>query len=86
MSSVVSIRMDDELKKNFENTCAMLGMNISTAITMFAVKMTREQRVPFEVSIDPFYSEKNIKYLEKVVSDIESGKSKLVEHELIEED
>ena len=32
-----------------------------------------------------FYSERNMKYLEKVITDIESGKSKLVEHDLIEE-
>lgn len=32
-----------------------------------------------------FYSESNIKYLEKVIADIESGKAKLVEHDLIEE-
>jgi addiction module antitoxin, relB/dinJ family len=32
-----------------------------------------------------FYSESNMKYLEKVIADIESGKAKLVEHDLIEE-
>ena len=46
-------------------------------------KVIREKRIPFEVSLDPFYSEQNVRYLEKIVSD--SGKAKLVEHELIEE-
>ena len=32
-----------------------------------------------------FYSESNMKYLEKIITDIESGKSKLTEHDLIEE-
>ena len=32
-----------------------------------------------------FYSESNMKYLEKIITDIESGKAKLVEHDLIEE-
>ena len=32
-----------------------------------------------------FYSEGNMKYLEKIITDIESGKAKLVEHDLIEE-
>jgi addiction module antitoxin, relB/dinJ family len=32
-----------------------------------------------------FYSESNMKYLEKIITDIESRKSKLVEHDLIEE-
>ena len=85
MSTVVSFRMEEDLKENFEKTCAELGMNVTTAITIFALKMTREKRIPFEVSIDPFYSKSNIEYLENVVKDIESGKAKLVEHELIED-
>lgn len=48
-------------------------------------KMTREKRIPFDVSVDPFYSESNMVYLKKVVDDIESGKVVLVEHELIED-
>ena len=32
-----------------------------------------------------FYSESNMKYLEKIITDIETGKAKLVEHDLIEE-
>ena len=47
--------------------------------------MTREKRIPFDVSVDPFYSESNMVYLKKVVDDIESGKVVLVEHELIED-
>ena len=85
MSTTVSFRMDEHLKKDFEKTSSMLRMNVTSAITMFALKMTRVQRIPFEVSIDPFYSEKNMKYLEKVTNDIDSGKAKLTEHELIEE-
>ena len=42
----ISIRMDAELKKNFENFCGAVGMNMSTAINM----CVREQRVPFEIS------------------------------------
>ena len=55
------------------------------AFTIFAKKMRRERRIPFEVSIDPFYSEGNQEYLKKVINDIDSGASKLVEHNLIEE-
>ncbi len=85
MSAVISLRMEDELKKEFEETCSQLGMNITTAVTIFALKMTREKRIPFEVSIDPFYSENNIEYLKRVIKDIESGKTKLKEHELVED-
>ena len=33
---------------------------MTTAITMLAKKMTREKRLPFEVSMDPFYSDENM--------------------------
>ena len=44
-----------------------------------------EKRIPFEVSVDSFYSEKNMKYLEKVITDIETGRANLVEHDLLED-
>lgn len=42
--------MDEELKKNMEQTCQELGMNMTTAITIFAKKLTREKRIPFYLS------------------------------------
>lgn len=82
--AMINFRMDEELKKNMEETCKDLGLSMTTAFTIFAKKMTREKRIPFEVSVDPFYSESNMTYLKKVVEDIESGKAVLAEHELIE--
>ncbi len=35
---------------------------------------------------EEFYSESNMKYLEKVISDIDEGRAKLAEHDLIEAD
>ncbi len=83
--TLVNFRMDEELKQNMEQTCQELGMNMTTAFTIFAKKMTREKRIPFEVSVDPFYSDSNMNYLKKVISDIDSGKAELHEHELIED-
>lgn len=83
--AMINFRMDEELKKNMEETCKDLGLSMTTAFTIFAKKMTREKRIPFEVSVDPFYSESNMTYLKKVVEDIESGKGVLAEHELIED-
>lgn len=84
--TMVNFRMDEDLKKNMESTCKELGMNMSTAFIIFAKKVAREKRIPFDVSVDPFYSEGNMKRLEKIISDIDSGKAKLVEHDLVEVD
>ena len=83
--TMVNFRMDSDLKSSMEQVCNELGMSMTTAFTMFARKMTREQRIPFDVSIDPFYSESNINYLKGIIADIESGKSVLKEHDLIED-
>ena len=81
--TTVSVRMDKNLKKDFNNVCNDLGLSMTTAITMLAKKMTREKRLPFEVSVDPFYSEQNMAELKRRIESVENGTSKLIEHELI---
>lgn len=70
---IVSVRMDETLKQDFDGICQELGMSMTTAITMLAKKMTREKRLPFEVSIDPFYSESNLKALAESVEQMKRG-------------
>ena len=48
----VCIRMDAELKKQFEDFCADVGMSMTTAVTVFAKKAVRENKIPFEISGD----------------------------------
>ena len=83
--AMINFRIDEKIKKALATICREMGMSMTTAFTIFATKVTKEKRIPFEITADPFYSESNMKYLEKVIADIESGKAKLVEHDLIEE-
>ena len=71
--TLVNIRMDEKLKKSMEKTCNELGMTMTTAFTIFAKKMSREKRIPFEVSIDPFYSENNMKSIKKSIEQLNKG-------------
>ena len=57
---------------------------MSAAFGVFARKVSREKRIPFEVSVDPFYSESNIRYLEKKMADYKAGRLNFAEHELME--
>jgi DNA-damage-inducible protein J len=50
---------------------------------MFATKVAREQRLPFAVEPDPFYSESNMDELKRRARNIEAGVN-CQEHELIE--
>ena len=87
--TMVNFRMDEELKRSMENACADMGLSMTTAFTIFAKKVARERRIPFEVSappVDPFYDEENMRYFEEVIARIESGQAKLVEHDLLEDD
>jgi DNA-damage-inducible protein J len=76
--------MDAGLKKQLDEFCHAVGMNTNTAINMFARVVTREQRLPFEVTtnVDPFYSDSNMAYLKEAIAALNAGKG--VEHELIE--
>ena len=81
----ISLRVDDEIKHKAEKTLDEIGLSMSTAINIFLKTVVRENRIPFELTADPFYSKYNIE-LERRVANIRSGKSTLKEHELIEED
>ena len=70
--TTLSVRMDDSLKSDFDKVCNELGLSMTTAITMLAKKLTREIRLPFEVSVDPFYSEENLARLRRSIAQMES--------------
>lgn len=82
--AMVSFRMDDNLKRSMEQICDELGLSMSAAFTIFAKKMSREKRIPFEVSIDPFYSDSNMNHLRRGAAALDAGQG--VQHELIEDD
>ena len=69
----VNIRMDEELKRSMEDICHELGMNMTTAITIFARKMSRERRIPFDVSIDSFYCRSNMEALSRSAAEVKTG-------------
>lgn len=73
--ATVSFRMDDSLKRQTETILEELGLNMTTAMTMFAKTIVREQRLPLDLSIDPFYSATNQTRLKRAIESYESGKS-----------
>ncbi len=73
--TLVNVRMDEDVKRNMEETCKELGITMSTAFNIFARKMCREKRIPFEVSIDPFYSKSNLKAIKESINQLKDGKT-----------
>lgn len=81
--TMVNFRMDADLKKSMEQACSDMGLSMTTAFTIFAKKVSREKRIPFEISVDPFYSESNMAHLRRGIMALNSGEG--AEHELIED-
>ena len=79
----VNFRIDENLKKNAETVLNEMGLTMSAAITMFLVKVSRERSIPFKITADPFYSDENIKELERRIADIKNGTNNFEEHELL---
>ena len=80
----ISFRVDDEIKKKAERTFDDIGISMSAAINIYLKTVVRENRIPFELSADPFYSDENMARLKESIRKVESGEKKLTEHELIE--
>lgn len=51
-NSNINIRMDKMLKLQFEEVVSELGLNVSTAVNIFARQVIRQGRIPFEISLD----------------------------------
>jgi len=89
----VNIRMDKQLKDQFETFCNNVGLTMSTAFNVFARTSVKLKKIPFEIAAEPqpssskmsddkFYSKSNMNVLKKSIKQLKEGKG--VEHELIE--
>ena len=72
----VSLRFDDDMKRELDSICEEMGMNLTTFFTIYAKKVLRDRKIPFEIEApqDPFYSEKNLRSLEKSMQQVMEGK------------
>lgn len=61
----LTIRMDEELKRQVKELADDLGMDMTTFFTVYAKKAVRTWRIPFEVSAD-IPNEETIEAFEEV--------------------
>ena len=64
----INIRMDDATKRQFDVICGELGLNMSTAFNIFARTVVRLNKIPFELSVDPFFNEANQSRLRNAIA------------------
>lgn len=73
--TTVSLRFDDEMKRQLDEMCDEMGMNLTTFFMIYAKKALRDRRIPFEIAapIDPFYSASNLNQLQKAEQQIRNN-------------
>ena len=73
--TTVSHRFDDSMKKELDEMCAEMGMNLTTFFMIYAKKALRERSIPFEINAprDPFYSKENMDRIEEAKEQIQNG-------------
>lgn len=73
-----NFRIDENLKKQAENIFDEMGMNMTTAFTIFTKAVVRSGKIPFEISVDPFWKTEYQDYLAKQYDEYKTGDIKLV--------
>lgn len=74
--TTVSLRIDDKMKKELDDMCDEMGMNITTFFMIYAKRALRDRKIPFEIvaSKDPFYSKENMERIRESKQQIVDGK------------
>ena len=82
----INIKIDDNIKVRADELFSRLGFDLPTAINIFINQSLYQRGLPFEVKLDPFYSETNMAHLNAVLEDEANGYKNFHVHELIEVD
>ena len=74
--TTVSLRIEDKMKKELDDMCTEMGMNITTFFMIYAKRALRDRKIPFEIVAprDPFYSKENMECIKESKQQIAEGK------------
>ncbi|MCC8110312.1 MAG: type II toxin-antitoxin system RelB/DinJ family antitoxin, partial [Ruminococcus sp.] len=51
--TMVNFRIDEDIKNKMEQACKDMGMSMTTAFTIVAMKVGKDRRIPFEITAAP---------------------------------
>lgn len=73
--TTISLRFDDSMKKELDEMCDEMGMNLTTFFMIYAKRALRERKIPFDISApaDPFYSAANMQQIRKAEQQVQRG-------------
>ena len=80
----VNIRMDEDLKKEFEGFCSDVGMTMTTAMCLFAKTVVRRHSIPFEITNldENGFTPDEVAEFKRRIADLRAGKGEA--HKLID--
>ncbi|MCI8415332.1 MAG: type II toxin-antitoxin system RelB/DinJ family antitoxin [Ruminiclostridium sp.] len=70
----LDILVNRDLKERAEQVFEDMGMDLSTAFNLFMRQTLRQGKIPFEIYADPFYSDSNMRALERSIEQERKGK------------
>jgi len=80
--TMISIRIDDKVKKQMQEVCKEYGITMSEAFNMFARKVCKDKNITLQY-VDLYKSYDTWEDVEKRIKRIEEGKTKTEKHELV---
>ena len=74
--TTVTLRFDDDMKKELDKMVDDMGMNITTFFMIYAKRALRDRKIPFEITApeDPFFSDSNMKRLQESEQQFRDGR------------
>ena len=71
-TTAISIRLDSDIKKQFDELCKEFGISTNAAFNLFARTVVREQAISFPISLNISESEKRSIVAQDALSRIQS--------------
>ncbi len=70
----ITIRLDDDVKKDAEMLFSKLGLNMSAAVNVFFRQAVQEQAIPFQIKlVDNYFNENNMKHINESIQQLKAG-------------
>ena len=75
----INVEIGERTIKEVTPILEQLGLSLNEALSIYLNKIAKEHRIPFEISIDPFYSPENQKRLLKSIAQMNEIGGKIVD-------
>lgn len=71
--ATVTVRVDEQTKKNASMVLANIGLDVSTAVRIFLRQIVIRGQMPLELVQDPFFSQSNVAALRESIAQADRG-------------